>query len=298
MSARVRGPALAPRAPRWGLAIALSAAGIAGVGCDDTSLFVQDEPDAGFLDAAAPDAEPLPDAEAPDVGFADAPTYPDAFVEPAREPVYVHTGDTLFSFDPRTRQIVPVAQFRDRSGPITNMVDIAIDRSGVLFGGTLDQRIFTIDPTSGACRFLFEVNDRPNGLAVLPDGRLVVAGDRVSIVEPRNGQVIEVLVDRGREVTSGDLVGLPDGMLYWTVRGAAGEGDVLVRLDPRTRRTTRLGATGTTKLFGVGYADGVLYGFSADGDTVELDPQSGAVVRRGMLDGRWYGATTNPVLWP
>jgi uncharacterized repeat protein (TIGR02543 family) len=93
------------------------------------------------------------------------------------------------------------------------------------------------------------------------------------------------------------VLGLPDGFLYWTVRGDARTGDLVVRIDPRTGATRRLGGASAERLYGLGYADGVLFGFSADGLVVELAPRDGRVISEKMLSARWWGATTNPVVW-
>lgn len=246
-----------------------------------------------------PEEPPAPDAGVapppPDAGF----TEPDAGIAPAREAIYVNTGDTLFSYDQSTNLATPIGAFMSDRGPVTDMADIAIDLEGRMFGGSVTQEVWQIDPATARCTLRFAFDDRLNGLTFLADGTLVVAGDRVSLVEPTSGRVIRELVGIDQYQTSGDIVGLPDGMLYWTVRGGQNEmSDLVVRLDPNTGRATELGLAGVERIYGLGYAESVLYGFSRDGVVVRLDPRNGEVMRQQSLSQRWWGATTNPVRWP
>lgn len=261
-------------------------------GCDEDGLSLVADPDAGFVvaDAGQVDAGFVPDAEPQPV---------DAGVEipPASEAVYIHTGDQLFAYDPQTNQATLVGDFFSDDGQVMSpMVDIAIDRQGRMFGGTLDQEVYQVDPETGRCTFRFMFDDILHGLTFLPDGRLVVAGERVSVVDARTGRMIRELVGQGAAYrTSGDVVGLPDGQLYWTVRGQAGDG--VVRLNPDDGNTTYLNEATINKIFGLGYADGNLYGFSSTGFVVTINPANGEVTDQQILDGNWWGATTNPVLW-
>ncbi len=236
----------------------------------------------------------------PDVGFAadTGPAVPpDAgFPPPAVEPVYIHTGDTLYSYDPADHLARVVGRFLDnQGGRVEPVVDIAIDLGGRMYGGTRDRKVFAIDPDTAACTYLFEFDDALNGLTFLSDGRLVVAGDRISIVHPLTGDMITELATDYE--TSGDIVGLPDGKLYWTVRNRSGDGDGLVRIDPISGHTDFLSEAGVTKIFGLGFAESTLYGFSDNGVVVTFDATTGRVLQERQLQGRWWGATTNPVLW-
>jgi hypothetical protein len=248
------------------------------------------DPDAGSRDSGLPDARPLTDAGVPQ----------------ADEPVYIQTGTTLYSYDPARNQAVRVGDFREERGPIELMVDIAIDRSGTMYGGVsehvangvFENRIYLINPETAFATYLFDFDDKLNGMAFLDDGRLVIAGERVTVIDPQSGQALVSWPSTDQFETSGDVVGLPDGHLYWTVRGAdPGDADRVVRIDPSSGMTAVIGDASVTSIFGLGYAEGVLYGFTSGGEVVTLDPQSGEVIAVQTLSGRWYGATTNPVLW-
>lgn len=265
---------------------------LACAACDPDSLSAipppMDPPDSGFYDATPPY-----DAGFRDAGFADAAEPP-----PAEEPIYIHTGATLYSYEAAANDIVEIGAFRTSRGePIEDMADLAIDLQGRMIGGTVERDIYSIDPSTGVCTFRFSFDDMLHGMTFLSDGTLVVAGERVSLVNPSNGNVIRELVTGTSYQTSGDIVGLPDGNLYWTVRGGRDEGDQVIRIDPRSGSTRVLSQTGVSRIYGLGYAEGTLYGFSADGLVVVIDAASGNVLRERTLESRWWGATTNPVLW-
>lgn len=264
------------------------------VGCErDTLGYQPDPPDAGFpepADAGFPD--PPMDAGFVDVGF------PDSGVVTARDPIYVHTGSTLYSFDIETGQTTRIGDFHTSRGPVTDVSDIAIDMNGRMFGGSVSKKIYVVHPDDATLDEKYSFEDKANGMAFLPDGKLVIAGTDVTVIDPDTGRTIRRLATNNEYETSGDIIGLPDGQLYWTVRGTNGSGDVLVRINPADGSTRRLGASGVERIYGLGYADGVLVGFSSDGTVVHLDPQNGRSSSEDMLGERWWGATTNPVRWP
>ena len=278
------------------LALGSLAAGALACEADTGLRRAEDPPDVGFPD---PDAG-FPDPDAgfpdPDAGFApDAEPRPDAGFPPmtATEPVYLNSATSLYSWRPDQSSPVKVGDFREGRTMLRNMIDIAIDLSGHLYGGTSDKRVLLIDPDTGTCRFLFESDDSLTGLTFLSDGRLVVAGEHVSIVDALTGRVLRTLATGTQYQTSGDIIGLPDGNLYWTVTG----GDGLVRINPSTGATQFLGDIGVDRIFGLGYANGTLYGFTKEGDVLAIDQLDGAAHGQRSLRNAWWGATTNPVLW-
>lgn len=274
------------------------------IACEKDHLFQEPvRPDTGI----PPDAGQTMDAGQADAGGPDAATpVTDAGVPQADEPVYIHTGETLYSYDSATNRAIRIGDFESRDGPITQMVDTAIDRSGTMFGGVsehvgggnYENKIYLIDPETAFCTYLFDADDRLNGMTFLDDGRLVIAGERVTVVDPTSGTPLINWPSTDQYTTSGDVVGLPDGYLYWTVEGEQPDDtDRVVRVDPATGQTIVIGDASVAKIFGLGYAEGVLYGFTSRGEVVTLDPTSGSVIQVQNLSGRWYGATTNPVRW-
>lgn len=305
--ARVRTPHLERRgltASAIVLGVALipvALATLAGLGCESETLYEAEPPPILVVDAgAAEDADvDVADAAGPDAaadaGWPDAAGSDDAGFEPAAAPLYAHTGAMLYRVDPTTFRTTLVGAFRGRDGAIEDVIDIAIDTDGTMLGGTTEGKVYAIDPNSAVCRYRFTFDDKLNGLTFLEDGRLVVAGERVSLVDAEDGRLIFELVGDDVFQTSGDIVGLPDGFLYWTVRGHGG--DLLVRIDPRTGAVSERGETGKSGLYGLGYAEGQLFGFSREGAIVTIDAGNGRILMERASEEAWWGATTNPVRW-
>jgi large repetitive protein len=261
--------------------------------CSDYEINTKDDDNAGVSDTAEPVVED-------DTGQTDGSDGDDGTGEgsgtvevPATEPIYINEGSTLWSWDPEG-DLVQVGAFSS----VDRMTDIAIDPAGQLWGCTFDS-LYTIDPETAETVWVADIDESLHGLTFVSDGRMVGAGDGVWLIDPTTGSFTATLVEPGPYSTSGDIVGLPDGLLYWTVWGADyGEPDRLVVVDPDGGTGMR-GEVEVDRVFGLGFAYGDLYGFTDAGDWVEINVDLGGLRRQGPLAGNdgWWGATTNPVLW-
>ncbi len=213
--------------------------------------------------------------------------------EVASEPVYINSGSTLYSFDPTTRSATQIGQFRDGGVLESSMTDIAIDLSGHMYGVAYTE-LYRINPTTAAITWEGTLDDSSNALTFLSDGTLVAAGDGGIVTIDPTTMRQDKLGGRGY-TSSGDIVGLPDGYLYWSV--TAGGNDDLVQVDPSNGVCTRLGSIGAGGVYALGYAYGDLYGFTSTDKVVVIDASTGRATRTDGLNGTWWGATTNPVLW-
>jgi len=220
----------------------------------------------------------------------------DAVVETAEAPTYVNTSDALYAWDP-DGELELIAGFWSPDGAVQDITDIAIDGDGYIYGCS-NSTLYRIHAETGQALGLASIDLYLAGLTFVSDGRLVGAGDGVYLIDPTDGS-FEILVEEGLYTTSGDIVGLPDGLLYWTVWGEEdGDPDRLIVIDPDTGRTVDRGDAGVERIFGLGYADDVLYGFTDAATVVRIDPDfGGATQERPLGAGGWWGATTNPVRW-
>ena len=212
---------------------------------------------------------------------------PDDTAPVATESVYLNTADTLYSYDPITNVATRIGTF----GVSEDITDIAIDLNGSMYGCSFST-LYSINPVTARAARIAAVADDLVGLTFVSDGRLVGAGGLVSFVDTGTGR-LTTLVSSGQYTTSGDIIGLPDGQLYWTVQG----GDQLIRIDPNSGDTTRMGNINVSSIFALGYANGDLYGFTSAGRRVVIDETNGRATDNDALGGVWWGATTNPVLW-
>ena len=276
---------------------ALGSAVLAAIaGCSDYNVNSKAEP----VDGAEPADSGLPDADdsaTPDdtddsgiPGGSDT-TEPD---DPALATAtnYIHTSDQLFAWEPGTGATA-IAPFRDSSGSSVEITDLAIDLDGRMFAVGWST-LYTVDASTARVSRVADMDQSLVGLTFLSDGRLIGAGDGIFEVDTTTG-ALRALTSGGGYTTSGDVVGMPDGKLYWTVLGSFG--DALVRIDPTTWSTTYVGEIGESSLWGIGEVGGNLTGFSSGGRLVEIDPTTARVSRSTTLPNAWWGATTNPVRW-
>ena len=215
----------------------------------------------------------------------------DEFLALPDAPVYANTSGTLYRLD--DDELATIGDFHAGDDWIEGMTDIAIDREGLVIGGTFDA-IYSIDAETAEVTWLCDTEVVMYALAFSSDGRLFAGGDNV-VEQIHLDDCSSTVLTESQFLTSGDLVGLPDGYLYWTVEGDTG--DELVRLDPDNGFTQWVGIIGVEKLFGLGYTDEELFGFSADGSIVAIDPDTAETVSTSTEGPGWWGATTNPVVW-
>ncbi|MEN9787715.1 MAG: hypothetical protein RLZZ299_2979 [Pseudomonadota bacterium] len=210
---------------------------------------------------------------------------------PAAEPIYLNTGTDLYTFDPVTLRTTRIGTFSGSA----QLTDIAVDASGRMFGVSFTT-LYRVDPTNARVTEIAPMDSELRGLTFLGDGRLIGAGDGVWAIDTTTGAFTTVRAP-GFAATSGDIVALPDGLLYWSTTG----GDLLAILDPNTGSAQVAGDMGVNNVYGMaffddGSANGVLWGFAASGQALRIDPATAQATVQSV-PGTWWGATTNPVLW-
>jgi hypothetical protein len=259
---------------------------------------------------------------------------------PARATLVSYANDSasLFGWSPVQNQLSTVGKFWVLGSGYGSgigddgMADIAISpaaagaQGGELYGVSFHD-LYRIDATTARCERLSTRSSDEffNALTFLPDGRLIVAGGSgVWELDKTSGAIKATLVAPGGQYqSSGDIIALPDGNLYWTVRGASrGAPDRLVRILTAGGASTPaievvLEDVGTDdSAYGLAYEDdfftGRLYVFSTDKSVRAYDvdkdyggyaltfdrniPLSGNAACSG--DGCvFWGATTNPAKW-
>lgn len=215
--------------------------------------------------------------------------------EVAQAPVYANTSGSLYEVEPATGEVYFINDFFTEDGPVDHFEDIAIDLSGHMYGGT-GEFLYLINPSTAEVQPICELPIRTTALTFTDDGRLVVGSEKTILFLDVQTCETETLIANAFHETSGDIVGLPDGYLYWTVFGD--DSDVLVRVDPNTGVEVEIGPVGYSRLFGLGYSDGQLYGFNSEGQVLRMSPQEGqAILSAQREDLSWWGAATNPVAW-
>lgn len=174
--------------------------------------------DASQIDAEPPDQGAAVDAGLVDVGF-------DAGASDADSPpaasgtLHIHTARKLFELDLATVTTTELGSFQGPGGArIPNVVDIATTLDGRMVAGAREGDLYLLDPVTAELTNPRALGDIAQGLANLPDGRVRVAGDRLSAVDPLTRSVDEVLHDEQGLGISGDAVVLASRTVLWTVR--------------------------------------------------------------------------------
>ena len=215
----------------------------------------------------------------------------DEGIPPALEQMYIHTASLLYSYN-EDGEIETIGQFYIDEGYAPSITDLAIDLTGNMYAIS-NSALYRVDPTDARLEHQCDTDEFLVGLTFLADGRLLAAGDNIYWMQP-NSCAKAIFVETEDYQTSGDIVGLPDGNLYWTVVG----GDALVRVNGLSGETDFIGNIGSINLWGVGYFNGVLYGFSSEGKIVHIDPNNAQIIDEKTTSGQyWWGAASNPVFW-
>lgn len=267
--------------------------------------------DANFfpdLDASVPPDAPRADAWRPDTG-------PDI----SNVLIYAHSSDTLYTFSPHTSTVTEIGEFTLPGGEgVPNMLDLAVNAEGDVYTSSAES-LFRVDPMTAALTRVgdFDIGDEELfALVFLTAGEL--REDEALIGATNAGVYYEIDVfsaDATRLgnypadwVSSGDIVsvdGIEGGGTFATLRNPDDrDTDYLARIDFLSNGTSVVdlrGPIGFRQIFGLGFWGRKLYGFSNDGELIEIDPATGAgtiVPTETGADSFWgAGVTTQaPVL--
>jgi len=283
------------------LLLCVSALAMAACGADDTPRFVADSGvrrDAGALDAGP---ATYPDVQAIDVGRPDIPP----LLDDVR--VYAHTADSLYAIDPRSFTVTRVGDFIWPDGP-SQMTDLAINATGEAWGITFTS-LYRVDLATARCTFVAPFAGAVfNGLSFIAGGELepgevLVAANRNGAyvrVDPATGAIRQLGLYGPDTGSSGDLVSVAGGGTFATIvdlNVGFGEEPVeyLARIDPTNGRATRIGPTGVTRTWGVGYWRSRVYGFTEGGAVVTLDITTGRATEVARNDVAWWGAAVTTI---
>jgi hypothetical protein len=242
--------------------------------------------------------------------------------------IYAHTPNTLYLFEPVTKQLTKIGDFDCLAG--SPMIDIALDRSGAMYG-TSFHKFFSIDPTTAKCTLIKEETVSvyyPNSLSFVPVGTIdptkeVLVGYIESTFDGKTYKDTYVRIDTttgsltriGQEGdlnppagiggkyydVAGDLIALinDNNKAFvvveddkYTDAGAASTTNHLAEINPTTGTITKIiGPINQLKTYGFAYWAGKGYGFSEDGRITEINMATGASTTVLQLEaGTWYGA--------
>ncbi|MBX3251566.1 MAG: hypothetical protein KF901_30585 [Myxococcales bacterium] len=263
--------------------------------------------------AARPDSSVSPDAaSADDAGAVDATIRPpfDAGDGLDDVQVWAHSPRELYRFDPRTNEVSFVGRFVDAAGaPADDMTDLAVDGFGNLYTCSFTD-LYRVDPSTAVVTRVGSLGDgafaRFNALTFAPAGELDPSSE-VLIAANAEGDFYRVDPTTGASASigqfsdgfgsSGDIVSVLGAGTFVTAFREDLTSDWLIRVDLRTGVATPVGATGTTRLFGLAYWRNRLYGFNSLGWLYVIDVDTGRATRvtgdTGASTFFGAGVTTN-----
>ena len=243
--------------------------------------------------------------------------------------IYVHTGATLFLFDPLAAggagTLTEIGAFDCLAAENDTMIDIAVDRSNNIYGTSFNG-FLKISATDAKCTYILKAGSYPNSLAFMPIGTVdmtqealvgygfdaVNQATQFERIDTTTGKVTVIgninppdVSGQGTQYeASGDIIGLSrnGNSAYVTVKQLPPDGgvatiltDSLAEVNPATGAIKSVKReTGEIDLYGLGQWAGQAYGFSGDtGDIVKIDLARGTSEIVAVDAGSpvlWYGA--------
>ena len=262
-------------------------------GDDDDS--VVDDDDATDDDDITDDDDATDDDDTTDDDDA---TPPDPWV--ATEYMYAHTANQLYSIDPAAPYTATlVSTFHDaEGGEIPNMTDLAVDLTGQMYAVSTNG-LWHVAPQTGEVELVFETEDEFFVAATfLSNGALLIGGNGMLYVADVDTASYELATQFNEWSWDGDMVGLPDGLLYCAMRGTGGdENSSLLVYDYVGGQEVWSGDTGVGTLYGIAFGQGILFGFTDAGEVLTISQTTGAAEVVSSPGIAFWGATTNPVRW-
>ena len=267
---------------------------------DDDDLFADDD-DVANDDDVADDDHAVDDD---DVADDDDAVDDDDSAPVAGGYIYAHGPDTLYEIDPDPPYTATLlGSFSGGNPDSAQITDLGVDVQGQMWAVGF-YAVYQVDPVTAALteRHFDAFLPGLNAMTFLADGTLLAGGgNSLYAIDTATGEPT-LLQTLGSYIFAGDMVGLPDGLLYLLM---CDDGTptcpvtLVVAMDLDTGDYWEIGPTGVGSLWGVAYHDGngLIYGFNAAGQTLLLDPVTGQASVGAEGGPEWWGATTNPARW-
>lgn len=168
------------------------------------------------------------------------------------------------------------------------MFDIALDPvTNFLYGIKGNGYLYLIDQTNGNTTQIGDTDKFINGLTFDQNGVLFASGDN-NLYTINVSSAVATLMGSDGYQSSGDIAFDDSGSLYLSSMGTSS--DSLWLLDPNTGLGTLLGSTGYNNVYGLNYANNILYGFTESGYTISLSTVDGSGTFLNNNDLFTYGA--------
>ncbi len=221
--------------------------------------------------------------------------------------VYAHSASDLYKIDPDTLAVAHVGPFAWPAGA-DQMTDIAIDKAGNMIGISFGT-VYAVDKDTAQATALSTLTASFNGLSFVPAAEIDPTGDEVLIataldgsvhrIDPMTGVSTPIGNYGGSLTSSGDVVSVTGFGTVATVKQGSAGNDLLARVDPSTGVATIIGDTGVADIWGVGFWENKVFGFTSGRQFVLIDVTTGQAMQVEAGDIEWWGAgvtTSAPVI--
>lgn len=231
----------------------------------------------------------------------------DGHPPPENAAVYAHSSSQLYRVDPDTLDVSLVGNFVWSNGG-DQMTDIAIDEVGNMTGISYTA-VYSVNKDTAEATYLAPLTGNFNGLSYVID---TSGGDprEILVAAGNDGNVYEINPQTGASTlkgnygggwnSSGDIVSIRGLGTFATVDQGLGTGnDYLARVNTTNYSVTIIGDTGVQKIWGIGFWEDKVYGFTDNRQFVLIDITTGAATPVEVGSVNWWGAgvtTSAPVI--
>jgi hypothetical protein len=169
--------------------------------------------------------------------------------------------------------------------------DIALRHDGTLYAVSTTA-LYRIDIVSEKATLVANLAEYLNALDFGPDGTLYGAGPDspdVYTVDPHTGGLTTIASLPDGYSSSGDLAVVGNALLLSTTR--TGQSDSLARIDLTSSAVSIVGTTGYSCIYGLASYRTRLFGFTCDGEVIQIDPTTAASTFLAGPGPMFYGAS-------
>ncbi len=170
------------------------------------------------------------------------------------------------------------------------LTDVALDPKNVLFGISFDGLAIVNQSTGNAAQTISLTGESLNGADFAPDGTFFVSGGgSLFTLDPQAGTLTTVASFPSGLTSSGDIAFVGSRLLATANQGTSS--DALVEFDIGSGTSIVLGDIGFSCVWGLASYGTSLYGFTCNGEIINMDTTTGAATLVQQVSASFWGAS-------
>jgi hypothetical protein len=190
---------------------------------------------------------------------------------------------------------LPAGSIGELSSTNITFDDIALRADGTLFAVNEEMGLFRVDLKTGAETFVASLAQPFNALDFGPDGTLYAAGPSSGVftVDPTSGNLAQIATLPVGYESSGDLavIGTTLVISLTDLEDPEDMEDSLGAIDLESFAVTVVGKTGFLHIYGLASYGTQLFGFTAEGQVIQIDPTTATSTLLADFGPMYYGAS-------